>query len=656
MSPSITYWNRLEPRPHANSIAQTLAARIRDPLWMLTRQWQCGEFQGEDAGSPAYIELTAQVASLAGWQAKNHTAQPMGNGSGVTPPLEALVTREPFSPDFTLRVEMGQVFETLLAQGEVQEFIDDFRIAYPVPLVPDRRIDVLFSVAASFQTELDLGKTVPAALQQAFQNNSITLPTASIIWVKEKGKEWMITDNESGQCYAVIQENTASFVYLLRDQEAIRFLHVCAGRAIDGVALYEAHAQSSTFTLPSSITSANQQDAVMKALYDLKDWVQEIYGEIGFADAAAWQPERLEYAVDVIGTMNAQTTNVLSAYPGHDGAFEWHAFALQQESATLAGIPPGEVEQKRMNVLPMHARFRGMPNARWWDFEVGTTDFGDVRTDKRDLGKLVMMDFMLIHGNDWFVIPFDLPVGTLCWIDALLVHDVFGETTLVKRAERMDAAGGTPAPAELWTMFSINREDKPSEITDFFLLPYSAASSLQTGQTLEEVRFLRDEMANMVWAVEYATENGIGQPWPGRERALAAKSLPSVDDGSAAGGGPQLRYQLQTSVPVNWIPFLPVVLDPAKGTFALEIGAMLDAATMPVTPVGRILQPTGLVQGQPYRVREEEVPREGTSVRRMVSRSRWVDGSTYLWMSRRKVAGLGEGSSGLRFDVAISTQ
>ena len=96
-------------------------------------------------------------------------------------PLEALVTREPFSPDLALRVEMGQVFETLLAQGEVQEFINDFRSAFPVPLVPDRRIDVLFSVAASFQTELDLGETVPTALQQAFQNNRITLPSASIM-------------------------------------------------------------------------------------------------------------------------------------------------------------------------------------------------------------------------------------------------------------------------------------------------------------------------------------------------------------------------------------------------------------------------------------------------------------------------------------------
>ncbi len=49
---SITRWNRLEPRPRARDLNDTLAAKPRDPLWLLTRQWQFGEFHGEDAASP----------------------------------------------------------------------------------------------------------------------------------------------------------------------------------------------------------------------------------------------------------------------------------------------------------------------------------------------------------------------------------------------------------------------------------------------------------------------------------------------------------------------------------------------------------------------------------------------------------------------------
>ena len=38
MPPSLTGWTRLEPRPRTHTLTETLGARIRDPLWMLTRQ------------------------------------------------------------------------------------------------------------------------------------------------------------------------------------------------------------------------------------------------------------------------------------------------------------------------------------------------------------------------------------------------------------------------------------------------------------------------------------------------------------------------------------------------------------------------------------------------------------------------------------------
>ena len=51
--PSITEWNRLEARPRTKDFDRALSAELRDALWMLTRQWQMGEFRGDDAGSPA---------------------------------------------------------------------------------------------------------------------------------------------------------------------------------------------------------------------------------------------------------------------------------------------------------------------------------------------------------------------------------------------------------------------------------------------------------------------------------------------------------------------------------------------------------------------------------------------------------------------------
>ena len=119
-----------------------------------------------------------------------------------------------------------------------------------------------------------------------------------------------------------------------------------------------------------------------------------------------------------------------------------------------------------------------------------------------------------------------------------------------------------------------------------------------------------------------------------------------------------LRYRLQTTVPVNWIPFLPVQIDATRRAVALERAAMqriVDGALTRVEPVGRVLRPTNLADPDVYRVREEEVTRSGTRILRAVRRTRWLDGSTHAWISRRRRAGSGEGASGLRYDVAEQT-
>ena len=50
------------------------------------------------------------------------------------------------------------------------------------------------------------------------------------------------------------------------------------------------------------------------------------------------------------------------------------------------------------------------------------------------------------------------------------------------------------------------------------------------------------------------------------------------------------------------------------------------------------------------------MPRSGVRVARVPCRSRSVDGSTHVWISRRTLAGGGEGASGLRFDIAVPNE
>jgi hypothetical protein len=57
-SSSITNWTRLEPQCSDADIGASSNARLFDPLWLMTRQWQLGEFQAEDAGSPVQVART----------------------------------------------------------------------------------------------------------------------------------------------------------------------------------------------------------------------------------------------------------------------------------------------------------------------------------------------------------------------------------------------------------------------------------------------------------------------------------------------------------------------------------------------------------------------------------------------------------------------
>jgi hypothetical protein len=79
----------------------------------------------------------------------------------------------------------------------------------------------------------------------------------------------------------------------------------------------------------------------------------------------------------------------------------------------------------------------------------------------------------------------------------------------------------------------------------------------------------------------------------------------------------------------------------------LRRGAVLktDGSKQTLPALGHILEAS-----QGLTLFEEELPREGIRVTRSYQFTRWIDGSSHLWIGRRKGVGRGEGSSGLQFD------
>src|SRR5262245_25350359 len=108
--PIIKGWNRLEGRPRTEQFDRALRAEVRDALWFLTRQWQFGEFQGEDAGSPIDVRTTVHVDPLELYAVRGQGAI----AYDASLPLETHVEREPVAFDLPMHAQTSRYFFQLI--------------------------------------------------------------------------------------------------------------------------------------------------------------------------------------------------------------------------------------------------------------------------------------------------------------------------------------------------------------------------------------------------------------------------------------------------------------------------------------------------------------------------------------------------------------
>ena len=100
-------WYRVEPDDLAFDLDSGIAAQLADPLWLLGRQWQLGEHQGEDLASPVQVSFALRSLRVQG------EAGLRGDPSRA--PLAAVVQGEP-DEWWTLgrRVRVGVAVEAVL--------------------------------------------------------------------------------------------------------------------------------------------------------------------------------------------------------------------------------------------------------------------------------------------------------------------------------------------------------------------------------------------------------------------------------------------------------------------------------------------------------------------------------------------------------------
>lgn len=671
-----------------------LRAEIRDPLWLLSRQWQLSEFRGEDAGSPIRADLTVTEDDLTRVDLRS-------GGRGAEPPfdyedepLEAMVERESITedPPTRLRVEAGQQFLRLLEDAGIGEFsAGDFReelhMAAPNEDLeaPDRRYVELVTGKA-----LD-GTAVAAAIRRAIDNIDEVVDPESAV------------DSWSGVMHRGLP-------------------------------------------IPDTVSRSSAVDGCIEDYYG---WYVGLYDEPTPESGSAWDPTRLEYRF-AVATGTADTETVFEAPEYRGGHLDRYAFSTVDtsddepvdagEAPTLNPPSEGASAQRTLSRMPTQVSFPGMPQPQWWTFEQGDVDLSKISEEDANLSRLMLTEFATQYGNDWFQFSLETDIGTLSRITEFEVTDTFGVRDTAEAALEED-----------WQLYM---HELPEHDEAGLFMPPTLADSM-TGDPVERVVFGRDEVANLVFAIERRIEGPTGRSIDRtefHEPELVVEAIEAADDPSAeyvrfsnpgedrllvdgleiiaetgdtdttvaalgertigpsgtldvySGTAPQpdavdgqagttvwadaealavrrsdgtlvhrhllarpsdalADYRLATGVPDYWFPFTSEWdqgLAAAGDTYRLERALLLDADSLGLSleelarPVGRILDPDESLlpaDKDTYQIYDEEITRSGRVVDRLYQFARWTDGTGYLWSSRESRVGDSQLRSGLAFDV-----
>lgn len=132
-------WLRVEGAARDPELTEGLAARVADPLWALARQWQVGEFHGEDAASPIVVQADVVHSPITAF------APPSGgtlDRADADRPLETLVEQESPDDDIRLTLEMGWLLlSSLIAAGASAPMLAELRKRYAASPPSDDGLD-----------------------------------------------------------------------------------------------------------------------------------------------------------------------------------------------------------------------------------------------------------------------------------------------------------------------------------------------------------------------------------------------------------------------------------------------------------------------------------------------------------------------------------
>src|SRR5262245_60138865 len=372
--PSITSWTHLEVRSRQADMRVSLSARVFDPLWLMARQWQVGEFQGEDAGMPVLARVRSQTTMLSRIHLGELPANTITQAAAYDPQqmqLEVMVERQ--------RTRTANANDARMLRLSVEAGLHFLLMLEQQPL--SKKYRPLFIARFGLQRPDD------SVLAKA-------------------------------------------------DEETRRFVETMVGRAPDARRIAEVLRAGGVEQLIADTTLkivvADRAEVRQTATRWL-DWYDALFSEPVQESDDAWMPPRMEYALTVAGQLSDDKFDQrpLTATEFYDGHLDWSSFDLDFE------VNLGTERDHKFGVItettiPAPVVFRGAPAPRYWELEDARIEYGLMPVGPTDLAQLLMIEYASSYGNDWFVVPLTLPVGSLTAINSLVVTDSFGVRSLLR--------------------------------------------------------------------------------------------------------------------------------------------------------------------------------------------------------------------------------
>ena len=591
--PTITTWVRIHPDPYGDDYGPSLEGRVYDPAWMLGRQWQVGEFAGEDAGSPIDVSVSVTGKTLTEYQAGAGASVPLGSFpvgflAGCEPPQKHMLADS---------AEAGaELVNAMKECGCPDEDIN--ALAQKFPLLADNAGPADNGTVSYFEL-LSPKPGTTTGLPDPFNGSAGGLTLGQLL---ENSAKARIPDSRLG----IGADSAAAFV-----------------------------------------NAANVW----------LDWIKMMYPRS--PAPYSWRDEYLEHSfkMDARGAAGGGTSFICEEWDGNE--LDWYSMDAVGKSANppvtaarrLAGL--SSTLAASFKGMPTELAYAGMPSARWWEFEDSRVNYLRISADENDLARLLVVEFAIANGNDWYMIPMELPVGALYTIKEFKVLNTFGDIKTIP-----PASDGKDLD---WSVFRQSHAGNREELQDGLLLFPTAYTS--ESPPFEQVQFFRDEMTNVAWARESTIEGADGRPYDRevhfmrkvnkmeeeeKEEARtkeAGDEKPQVPGEGTNDEDPKdvYEYELESLVPDHWFPLIPTT------GYQYQMLQMKQD----IKPLGSILKEKGSVpagQNKWLSFWQKEIAREGSEVLRRHIMTRDGEGRVLLWRGRQKRAGHGEGSSGLRYD------